>query len=136
LLSVGQEFDFLPLAAVDGDQVDDDLFERFFGAERDCAPRRLAHTRQEIAAFLVVLAHMVNQSTDRTLTENVEIDMKRHKQPVLSASGQIFVHRSICSAVMFVQLLPPLQPFRFVVLAVDRRFLAVDRNRTKPALRS
>ena len=136
LLAVGQEFDLLPLAAVGGDQVDDDLFERFFGAERDGAFRRLADTRQDMAALLVVLAHMVDQRPDRILTENVEIE-RRHE--ATQTAGIDRVRPNLRPQIDLlggdvVQFLPPLQPFLFVVLAVDRRFLAVERNRTIAAI--
>jgi hypothetical protein len=75
---------------------------------------------------------MFDQRTDRTLAENVDVE-RRHEATQTAGIDRVrpdFRPQVDLLGGDVAERLPPLQPFRFVVLAVDRRFLAVERNRT------
>src|SRR5262245_37205336 len=74
LLAVTEEFDFLPLASVWCDQVDNDLLERLLGAEWDCEFRRLAGAGEHIPGVFVAVAYKRRSVTCRGRVENVGVE--------------------------------------------------------------
>jgi len=133
LLPFAEEFDLLVLlrGPTRRDEVDGDLGEGLFGSEGDRAFGRQADADQNVAAFLVVLAHMVFDRTNSILIENVEVE-RRH-QPgeragveCLRPGARPNVDLLWCD---LLQLLPAGQPSAVVILAVSGRLLAVERDR-------
>jgi hypothetical protein len=75
---------------------------------------------------------MVDQRAHRILAEDVEVE-RRHGATQTSGIDRVRPGRRPQIDLFgrdLAEFFPPLQSFAFVVLAVDRRLFAVERNRT------
>ena len=130
LLAVAEKLDLLygPTRRRDADL---ELFERFVCSERECAFRRLTDACEGAATVRVVPAHMVFDCARGFLVQNIEIEhrhMPGQNASVIGVGPCQRPHFDLFAGDL-LQVLPAVQPLAFIVLAIDRRGLAVERNR-------
>src|SRR5262249_51792196 len=132
LLTMAEKFDLLALAPVQRNEVDDDLVERLVSAERDGALGRQADAHQDRSGIFVTVVHQVLAGTHCLLIQNVEIERRnvaREHAGIDRVGPRLRPHNDHVVR-NGDDVGPAGKPLALVVLAVDRRLFAVERNRT------
>src|SRR5215831_19781866 len=130
LLSVAENFD-LVLAAVGRDELADELLERLIRARQDGTLRRLADTHQNLATSPEPAVREVLDLLRRFRVQDVDVDgghAPRQSAGVDGLGPCLYPHADLL-VVDLLQLFPARETAAVVVLAVDRRHLAVEWDR-------